>query len=142
MVDPITKLQAYYAQNKAKSPLTEELPDGSVSPPTREDLLTALDEGMKSIQKALREMRAECQKHRAQRDTVRAGVKELDQVVTKLKDEKKVKERTHILLEKHVQWLDHGAPTRRSVLITIIITDRRANQMIYHWMPEFCIIQL
>uniref|UniRef100_A0AAG5DIB4 Uncharacterized protein n=1 Tax=Anopheles atroparvus TaxID=41427 RepID=A0AAG5DIB4_ANOAO len=62
--------------------------------------------------------------------------------VTKLKDEKKVKERTHILLEKHVQWLDHGAPTRRSVLITIIITDRRANQMIYHWMPEFCIIQL
>uniref|UniRef100_A0A182JAL6 Uncharacterized protein n=1 Tax=Anopheles atroparvus TaxID=41427 RepID=A0A182JAL6_ANOAO len=84
---------------------------------------------MESIQKALREMRAECQKHRAQGDTVRAGAKELDQVVTKLKDEKKVKERTHILLEKHVQWLDHGAPTRRSVLITIIITDRRANQM-------------
>uniref|UniRef100_A0AAG5DNG7 Coiled-coil domain-containing protein 22 homolog n=1 Tax=Anopheles atroparvus TaxID=41427 RepID=A0AAG5DNG7_ANOAO len=99
MADPITKLQAYYAQYKAKSSLTEELPDGSVSPPTREDQLTALDEGMEGIQKALQELRAECQEHRAKRETVRVGAKELDQVVTKLKDEKKVKERTHILLE-------------------------------------------
>uniref|UniRef100_A0AAG5D2R8 Uncharacterized protein n=1 Tax=Anopheles atroparvus TaxID=41427 RepID=A0AAG5D2R8_ANOAO len=35
-------------------------------------------------------------------------------------------------------WLDHGAPDRR----TIIIADRRPEQMIDHWMPEICLIQL
>uniref|UniRef100_A0AAG5DS91 Uncharacterized protein n=3 Tax=Anopheles atroparvus TaxID=41427 RepID=A0AAG5DS91_ANOAO len=46
-------------------------------------------------------------------------------------------------------WLDHGAPDRRTIIIiiviimmTIIIADRRPEQMIYHWMPEICLIQL
>ncbi|XP_058129345.1 coiled-coil domain-containing protein 22 homolog [Anopheles ziemanni] len=97
--NPISKLQAYYAQNKAKSPLTEELPDGGESSPTCEDQLSVIDEEIGKIQQSLQEMRSEYQELRARRENVREGTKGLEKTVEKLKEEKKIKERTHILLE-------------------------------------------
>ncbi|XP_052860068.1 coiled-coil domain-containing protein 22 homolog [Anopheles cruzii] len=99
-LDPISKLQAYYAQNKAKTPVTEdeEVALGACETSTASQL-THLDGEMQQLRASLAEMQSEAQTVRATGDVVRDEAKAIEQTVERLKEEKKVKERTHILLE-------------------------------------------
>ncbi|XP_058055405.1 coiled-coil domain-containing protein 22 homolog [Anopheles bellator] len=99
-LDPISKLQAYYAQNKAKTPITEdeEVVLGACETSTASQRVQ-LDEEMQQLRALLAETQSESQTVRASGEVVRGEAKAIEQTVERLKEEKKVKERTHILLE-------------------------------------------
>lgn len=101
-VDAIAKLQAYYAQNKAKSPILnddeQEREIGSDSNQTTNQL-ALIEEEMQQLRSSLAEIQSEGQALRAKREAIDQETKSIEQVVERLKEEKKVKERTHILLE-------------------------------------------
>ncbi|XP_035788619.1 coiled-coil domain-containing protein 22 homolog [Anopheles albimanus] len=101
-VDAIAKLQAYYAQNKAKSPILnddeQEREIGSDSNKTTNQL-ALIEEEMQQLRSSLAEIQSEGQALRAKREAIDQETKSIEQVVERLKEEKKVKERTHILLE-------------------------------------------
>ncbi|XP_041782173.1 coiled-coil domain-containing protein 22 homolog [Anopheles merus] len=96
--DSILKLQAYYAQNKAQCPLAEELEEAAETP-DRLGQLDALEQEIAAIETAIGESRREQRELHAKRRTVAESAKAVESVVEKLKEEKKIKERTHILLE-------------------------------------------
>ncbi|XP_061515734.1 coiled-coil domain-containing protein 22 homolog [Anopheles gambiae] len=96
--DSILKLQAYYAQNKAQCPLAEELEEAAETP-DRLGQLDALEQEIAAIETAISESRREQRELHAKRRTVAESAQAVESVVEKLKEEKKIKERTHILLE-------------------------------------------
>uniref|UniRef100_A0A182JXY7 Coiled-coil domain-containing protein 22 homolog n=1 Tax=Anopheles christyi TaxID=43041 RepID=A0A182JXY7_9DIPT len=96
--DSILKLQAYYAQNKSQPAFAEVLEDlGGL--PARLDQLDALEQEIAKIQSAIDESRCEQRDLHTKRKEVEESAKALEKVTEKLKEEKKIKERTHILLE-------------------------------------------
>ncbi|XP_053680941.1 coiled-coil domain-containing protein 22 homolog [Anopheles nili] len=95
--ESVLKLQAYYAQNKAKSPLTD-VPEANEHL-NREDQIEALEQEIARIQTAFEETQSEKRDIQSKRDTISEDMKVLEKVFQKLKEEKKIKERTHILLE-------------------------------------------
>ncbi|XP_049545267.1 coiled-coil domain-containing protein 22 homolog [Anopheles darlingi] len=101
-VDAIAKLQAYYAQNKAKSPILndgeQEQDIGSETNPTTNQL-TQIEEEMQALRSSLAKIQSEGQALRAKRETIDRETRSIEQTVDRLKEEKKIKERTHILLE-------------------------------------------
>uniref|UniRef100_A0A2M4ALB1 Coiled-coil domain-containing protein 22 homolog n=1 Tax=Anopheles triannulatus TaxID=58253 RepID=A0A2M4ALB1_9DIPT len=101
-VDAIAKLQAYYAQNKAKSSILNEGEQdrdvGSESNQTTNQM-ALIEEDMQQLRSSLAEIQTEGQTLRAKRETIDRETKSIEQTVGRLKEEKKVKERTHILLE-------------------------------------------
>uniref|UniRef100_A0A2M4BJA7 Coiled-coil domain-containing protein 22 homolog n=1 Tax=Anopheles marajoara TaxID=58244 RepID=A0A2M4BJA7_9DIPT len=101
-VDAIAKLQAYYAQNKAKSPILSEGEQdrdiGSESNQTTNQL-ALIEEEMQQLLSSLADIQSEGQALRAKREVIEQEAKGIEQTVERLREEKKVKERTHILLE-------------------------------------------
>uniref|UniRef100_A0A6I8U963 Coiled-coil domain-containing protein 22 homolog n=1 Tax=Anopheles gambiae TaxID=7165 RepID=A0A6I8U963_ANOGA len=96
--DSILKLQAYYAQNKAQCPLAEELEEAAETP-DRLGQLDALEQEIAAIETAISESRRQRRELHAKRRTVAESAQAVESVAEKLKEEKKIKERTHILLE-------------------------------------------
>uniref|UniRef100_A0A182W1U2 Coiled-coil domain-containing protein 22 homolog n=1 Tax=Anopheles minimus TaxID=112268 RepID=A0A182W1U2_9DIPT len=96
--EAILKLQAYYAEHKSKSPLTEEL-EQPVSSPSSFDQLDTLQQEIGKIHTAIEETKREQRDLQSKRTVVDENVHALEKVTEKLKEEKKIKERTHILLE-------------------------------------------
>ena len=96
--EAILKLQAYYAQNKAQCPLAEELEEAAETP-DRLGQLDALEQEIAAIETAISESRREQRELHAKRRTVAESAQAVESVAEKLKEEKKIKERTHILLE-------------------------------------------
>uniref|UniRef100_A0A8W7PI06 Coiled-coil domain-containing protein 22 homolog n=1 Tax=Anopheles coluzzii TaxID=1518534 RepID=A0A8W7PI06_ANOCL len=96
--ESILKLQAYYAQNKAQCPLAEELEEAAETP-DRLGQLDALEQEIAAIETAISESRREQRELHAKRRTVAESAQAVESVAEKLKEEKKIKERTHILLE-------------------------------------------
>ncbi|XP_035892487.1 coiled-coil domain-containing protein 22 homolog [Anopheles stephensi] len=95
--ESLLKLQAYYAQHKSKSPLAEELDEHES--PSSLDQLDALQQEIDKINTAIEETKREQRDLQTKRSIVGENAKTLESVTDKLKEEKKIKERTHILLE-------------------------------------------
>uniref|UniRef100_A0A182YL70 Coiled-coil domain-containing protein 22 homolog n=1 Tax=Anopheles stephensi TaxID=30069 RepID=A0A182YL70_ANOST len=95
--ESLLKLQAYYAQHKSKSPLAEELDEHES--PSSLDQLDALQQEIDKINTAIEETKREQRDLQTKRSIVGENAKALESVTDKLKEEKKIKERTHILLE-------------------------------------------
>uniref|UniRef100_A0A182TCP3 Coiled-coil domain-containing protein 22 homolog n=1 Tax=Anopheles maculatus TaxID=74869 RepID=A0A182TCP3_9DIPT len=95
--ESILKLQAYYAQHKSKSAFAEDLEEHET--PSSLDQLDAVQQEIDKINTAIEEARREQRELQSKRSIVGENVKALDSVTEKLKEEKKIKERTHILLE-------------------------------------------
>uniref|UniRef100_A0A182N3H2 Coiled-coil domain-containing protein 22 homolog n=1 Tax=Anopheles dirus TaxID=7168 RepID=A0A182N3H2_9DIPT len=100
--DTLQKLQAYYAQNKASAPFTadEELTESSGgAAETRLDQLDALEQEIVRIEASIAETQREQTVLHSKRTAVAESSKTLATVTERLREEKKIKERTHILLE-------------------------------------------
>ncbi|XP_052888159.1 coiled-coil domain-containing protein 22 homolog [Anopheles moucheti] len=95
--ESILKLQAYYAEHKSKSPLTEELEQQEL--PSSFDQLDTLQQEIAKINTAIEETKREQRDLQSKREVAGQSGKALETVTEKLKEEKKIKERTHILLE-------------------------------------------
>ncbi|XP_049290987.1 coiled-coil domain-containing protein 22 homolog [Anopheles funestus] len=95
--ESILKLQAYYAEHKSKSPLTEELEQHES--PNSFDQLDTLQQEIGKINTAIKETEGEQRDLQSKHTAVGENVKAMEKVTEKLKEEKKIKERTHILLE-------------------------------------------
>uniref|UniRef100_A0A182R0G4 Coiled-coil domain-containing protein 22 homolog n=1 Tax=Anopheles farauti TaxID=69004 RepID=A0A182R0G4_9DIPT len=99
--DALLKLQAYYAQNKANAPFSadEDLTESSSSSDARLDQLDALEQEIGRIEASIAETQREQAMLQTKCATVDENAKTLEKVNEKLREEKKIKERTHILLE-------------------------------------------
>uniref|UniRef100_A0A182PQX5 Coiled-coil domain-containing protein 22 homolog n=1 Tax=Anopheles epiroticus TaxID=199890 RepID=A0A182PQX5_9DIPT len=96
----LLKLKAYYAQNKLQHPFTEEQELDSGEPPSdRHDQLDTLEQEITNAQTAIEESRIEQRALRTKRKQMEERSNAMEKVTEKLKEEKKIKERTHILLE-------------------------------------------
>uniref|UniRef100_A0A182M286 Coiled-coil domain-containing protein 22 homolog n=1 Tax=Anopheles culicifacies TaxID=139723 RepID=A0A182M286_9DIPT len=96
--ESILKLQAYYAEHKSKAPLTEEL-EQLESSSSSFDQVDMLEQEIATIHTAIEETKREQRDLQSKRTVVGENVQALEKVTEKLKEEKKIKERTHILLE-------------------------------------------
>ncbi|XP_050067177.1 coiled-coil domain-containing protein 22 homolog [Anopheles maculipalpis] len=95
--DSILKLQAYYAQYKSKSPFAEDLDEHEM--PNSLDQLDVVQQEIDAINTAIEETKREQRDLLSKRAIVEENANTLESAVEKLKEEKKIKERTHILLE-------------------------------------------
>ncbi|XP_053659330.1 coiled-coil domain-containing protein 22 homolog [Anopheles marshallii] len=95
--ESILKLQAYYAEHKSKSPLTEELEQQES--PSSFDQLDTLQREIAKIKTAIEETKREQRELQSKCAVAGESGKALETLTEKLKEEKKIKERTHILLE-------------------------------------------